>query len=155
MQIDIVEPGGPYSPQRADAMASLVENCLPGLPPALGDPQFRKEWLAKAMGLAVLVHGYDGPALVGAVAVYANDLTARRAFITFVGVDPVHRGAGIARRLVSATIDYLISQEFASVALRVRADNASARHLYRSLGFSGEADGAPDLEMVAQLTEIA
>ncbi len=52
------------------------------------------------------------------------------------------RGQGIGRRLLAAVQDLARERGHCKVTLEVRADNAAARALYRSLGFgAGESDG--------------
>jgi len=52
-----------------------------------------------------------------------------------VAVLPDHRRHGIGRQLMQACIERARDEGGAWVALEVRADNVSARHLYLSLGF--------------------
>ncbi|MDW8064494.1 MAG: GNAT family N-acetyltransferase [Anaerolineae bacterium] len=55
--------------------------------------------------------------------------------IANVAVAPDFRGRGIGRALVSASLEYARAHGARWVALQVRADNAPALRLYRSLGF--------------------
>jgi ribosomal protein S18 acetylase RimI-like enzyme len=57
-------------------------------------------------------------------------------FIRELAVFPSHRGKGIGRMLVGFAVDYARSQEIGSVSLTVNSDNAPARALYDSEGFS-------------------
>ncbi len=52
-----------------------------------------------------------------------------------VAVQELYRGQGIGRQLMQACIDFVRDEGGSWVALEVRADNAPAYHLYRSLGF--------------------
>ena len=60
-------------------------------------------------------------------------------------ISPLHRGQGLGRQLCSALmrhgIDALGAQEF---TLRVYPDNKAAVALYRSLGFTEEADATEE-----------
>ncbi len=56
-----------------------------------------------------------------------------------VAVDPAHRSQGLGRRLTIAILDSLTQQGAQRLYLEVRADNANAIALYRSLGFVAHA----------------
>jgi len=49
---------------------------------------------------------------------------------------PAARGRGIGRRLLAAVIEHAQAHGYCAVTLEVRADNAAAQALYRSLGFA-------------------
>ena len=51
-------------------------------------------------------------------------------------LDPAARGKGLARSLVSAAVDWARGRRARTVTLRVATDNALARGVYESLGFS-------------------
>ena len=59
-------------------------------------------------------------------------------YIDYLGVDPSHRRTGLGRRLVMGATDRLLGLGATSVNLTVREDNAAARTLYESLGFTQE-----------------
>lgn len=52
-----------------------------------------------------------------------------------LAVAPEHRGAGIGRALVELVIAEARAERVSRVTLEVRQENASARSLYRTLGF--------------------
>jgi N-acetylglutamate synthase len=52
-----------------------------------------------------------------------------------VMIHPDHRGNGCGRRLMQALMGFAAGQGATSVFLQVAETNASARHLYRALGF--------------------
>ena len=55
-----------------------------------------------------------------------------------MGVLATHRGLGIGRRLMSATLNHARVKSITRVELEVRADNAAAIALYESMGFVHE-----------------
>ena len=59
-------------------------------------------------------------------------------YVDYLGVDPVHRGHGIGRALVSTALAHRAA-EATHAHLTVRTSNERARRLYRSLGFVDEA----------------
>lgn len=59
-------------------------------------------------------------------------------YIDYLGVDPSHQRTGLGRRLVMGATDRLLGLGANSVNLTVREDNAAARALYESLGFTEE-----------------
>ncbi len=67
---------------------------------------------------------------------YAQADVAGEGSIEFVGVAPDHRGRGIGRRLVAASLRWLFEElGVERIELHVRADNRAALALYDSLGF--------------------
>ncbi len=56
--------------------------------------------------------------------------------ISNVAVAPGHRGKGIARRMMEATLGEIAERGGSWATLQVRVDNAPALHLYRSLKFT-------------------
>lgn len=59
-------------------------------------------------------------------------------YIDYLGVHPAWRRRGIGRRLAMDATDCLLARGATTVHLTVRADNAGARALYASLGFTHE-----------------
>jgi len=69
--------------------------------------------------------GYAGISRLGRVAPFEYEVHT-------IGVDPVHQGRGIGRRLLTELLDFA---EGGVVFLEVRTDNEAAIGLYRSVGF--------------------
>lgn len=70
-------------------------------------------------------------------------------------LDPAARGRGLARTLVAAAVDWARSQRVLRVTLRVKVDNAAARAVYESLGFTANAadtGAAPEITMTLNVT---
>lgn len=92
-------------------------------------------YLAKLARHAEVLAVHAGGGCRGFVAYYANDLTARRAFITLVLVAPDARKQGLAGALVRGVLDICRASGFTRCGLEARADNAAALAVYRRLGF--------------------
>lgn len=77
----------------------------------------------------------EGGQVIGNVTLQPGDQSGSRWRVSNVAVAPEHRGRGIARALMQATIREVAEREGSWTLLQVRADNAAAHGLYRSLGF--------------------
>ena len=69
-------------------------------------------------------------------------------------LDPAARGHGLARPLVAAAVDWARERRARTVTLRVAPDNAVARGVYESLGFTIAAaeTGSPRGEVAMALS---
>ena len=76
---------------------------------------------------------FEAGRLVGNVTVTPANFD-RNWVISNVAVEPAYRRRGIARRLMTAALDFA-AQKHGGALLQVDADNPSARALYTSLGF--------------------
>lgn len=74
--------------------------------------------------------------VIGNVSLQAADGAGLRWRITNVAVLPEYRGRGIARSLMQETLREIARRGGAWALLQVRALNATAYHLYESLGFT-------------------
>lgn len=61
---------------------------------------------------------------------------AETVYLYSLWLDPTARGHGLARPLVAAAVDFARDRRARTVTLRVAADNAVARGVYESLGFT-------------------
>jgi ribosomal protein S18 acetylase RimI-like enzyme len=92
--------------------------------------------LADSLGLrdhaqfAVLID--DRP--VGLIGAQLENVEA--VYLYSLWLDPTARGRGLARPLVAAAVDWARERRARTVTLRVAADNAVARGVYESLGFT-------------------
>lgn len=77
----------------------------------------------------------EGGHVVGHVTVQRADYEGLRWQIANVAVAEPFRGRGIGRALMEAALDHIRRERGHWAMLQVRADNAPAVHLYRSLGF--------------------
>ncbi|MBJ7313683.1 GNAT family N-acetyltransferase [Rugamonas sp. CCM 8940] len=100
---------------------------------------------------------WDGETLVGMVGLKREPIAVRhdRANLWGVYVAPRARGAGVARGLIEAALDYARAlPELRRVTLMVNMDNAAARALYAKLGFTlveGTLDAQRDEQMLLLL----
>ena len=72
---------------------------------------------------------------------------AETVYLYSLWLDPTARGHGLARPLVAAAVDFARDRRARTVTLRVASDNAVARGVYESLGFtvtSAETRGPRD-----------
>jgi ribosomal protein S18 acetylase RimI-like enzyme len=61
---------------------------------------------------------------------------AETVYLYSLWLDPTARGHGLARPLVAAAVEWARDRGVRTVTLRVAADNAVARGVYESLGFT-------------------
>ena len=101
---------------------------------------YEESWSADAMasilglpGVAALVAGAGGPAVVGLAVVRAVPLEAE---ILTLGVAPVARRRGVATALLRGMIDAGAAAGAACLLLEVAVDNRPALALYRRYGFA-------------------
>jgi RimJ/RimL family protein N-acetyltransferase len=66
----------------------------------------------------------------------AQQETTDCVYLYSLWLDPQARGKGLARPLVTAAVDWARDLHASTVTLRVAADNAQARGVYESLGFT-------------------
>jgi RimJ/RimL family protein N-acetyltransferase len=69
-------------------------------------------------------------------------------------LDPSARGHGLARPLVAAAVDWARARRARVVTLRVAVDNAVARGVYDSLGFTPAGGGPNDRDEVAMSLSV-
>jgi RimJ/RimL family protein N-acetyltransferase len=62
--------------------------------------------------------------------------TAESVYLYSLWLDPAARGYGLARELVATAVNWACDRRARTVTLRVAADNAVARGVYESLGFT-------------------
>lgn len=78
-----------------------------------------------------LVARYDGK-VIGYIMTW---IVLDEAHIINIAVDPEYRRKGIAKTLISRTLDYAKSEKAKRATLEVRVSNISAQNLYEKLGF--------------------
>ena len=135
---------------------------LRALSDALGadDPQYRQEasftvaqWRRRLRDHAQFVAFVDGRA-VGLVGAQQENLDS--VYVYSLWLDPKVRGQGLARPLVAAAVDWARQQRVRTVRLRVASDNARARGVYESLGFTIVAsENVEDTEELAMSLSLS
>jgi ribosomal protein S18 acetylase RimI-like enzyme len=124
------------------------------------DPQYRQEaaftaakWrrrLRDHAQFAVLI-GERPVGLIGAQLENADTV-----YLYSLWLDPPARGRGLARPLVAAAVEWARQRRARTVTLRVAADNAVARGVYESLGFSlNAAENPSDRGEVAMTLSVS
>jgi len=118
------------------------------------DPQYRQEasftaaqWrrrLRDHAQFAALI-GNRPVGLIG-----AQQENPETVYLYSLWLDPSARGHGLARPLVTAAVDWARDRRAQTVTLRVAADNAVARGVYESLGFT-----VTPVENVSPRNEVA
>ena len=74
--------------------------------------------------------------LIGLIAVYCNETTSGRAYISSVSVLPSHQGHGIAAGLLRHCLQRLRQRGLQRVELELDVRNLAAARLYRRHGFA-------------------
>jgi len=90
------------------------------------------------------------------VALIAAQLeNAETVYLYSLWLDPAARGRGLARPLVAKAVDWARVRRARTVTLRVAADNAVARGIYKSLGFTlNPAESPSDRGEVAMILNV-
>lgn len=93
------------------------------------------EYAEKLSRKAITFEAWEGDRLVGLVAGYFNDLTAREGFITTVSTHPEFTGRGSASALMAMALRYAADHGFEALSLEVGTHNQPALNLYQKWGF--------------------
>jgi ribosomal protein S18 acetylase RimI-like enzyme len=124
------------------------------------DPQYQKEvtFTAAQWRRRLLAHAQfaavTGERPIGLIA--AQQENDHSVYLYSLWLDPAVRGRGLARRLVSAAVDWARERRAGTVTLRVAMDNAAARGVYESLGFSlMSAENAGPRDEVAMTLSVS
>jgi GNAT superfamily N-acetyltransferase len=115
------------SDDRAAAIA-LWQEC--GLTRPWNDPVSDFDRAVSFTGSTIFVAEDDGDVVGTAMAGFDG----HRGWIYYLGVRPVHRGEGVARRLIEAGADWLRDRDCPKVELMLREGNP-ASGLYEHLGW--------------------
>ncbi|KUI33978.1 GCN5 family acetyltransferase [Mycobacterium sp. IS-1590] len=108
------------------------------------DPSYRDEaaftaaqWRRRLREHAQFV-AFDGDRPVGMIG--AQQENRETVYLYSLWLEPSARGHGLARRLVTAALDWARTSNVHTVRLRVATGNAAARQVYESIGFTVAAD---------------
>lgn len=102
--------------------------------PSLSSRVNLEQYALKLLKIATVFGVCKQNQLVGAIAVYMNDLDTKVAYCPFISILPNSRGQGFSQLLLEVAIAELKSKLFNSLSLTVRADSP-ASHLYKKVGF--------------------
>lgn len=115
------------------------------------DPSYRDEasftaaqWRRRLRDHAQFV-ALDGDRPVGLIG--AQQENAESVYLYSLWLEPAARGRGVAKRLVAAAVDWARTSNVHTIRLRVATDNAPARQVYESVGFTvadDQSSSAPD-----------
>ena len=112
-----------------DAAAAAALNAL-----AFDDPWSEASFAAQFAARSAVTLGWFEDETLIAFALFQD--TAGEADLLTVATHPARLGQGIARRLLTTLIEDLKQRGTMRLTLDVAEDNAPARHLYTSLGFT-------------------
>ena len=129
-----------------EAYRAIRLEALRTVPEAFGSDAEQQEqlppehWVGRLAGGNSFVYGaFAGDGIVG-IAGFARESgrkTRHKGFIWGVYVSPAFRGRGVARELMTAILEEARALDgVEQVTLSVVTENASAKALYRSLGFT-------------------
>lgn len=104
---------------------------VPPLNAIVDIPKYVERLLKNAEVLVAVLDESD----IGLIAVYANDIDTRTAFISSIGVMPAARGKGVGERLIDAAVKLCMQTGMKRLRLEVSIQNAPAAKLYRRCGF--------------------
>ncbi|MGE2720009.1 GNAT family N-acetyltransferase [Mycolicibacterium celeriflavum] len=129
-------------------MRALADSLGENDPSYLDEAAFTAgQWRRRLRDHAQFV-AFDGDRPVGLIG--AQQENADSVYLYSLWLEPAVRGRGLARRLVTAALDWARSSNVHTVRLRVATDNAAARQVYESVGFT-----VTDGQIAAQRDELA
>lgn len=151
-------------------VADLIEEAFAGEMDDAGRAALRELRLMSYWGagdFSSYGHGYpsapftgfvwvEGGKIIGNVTLQRSDAEPYRWLVSNVAVRKQYRGRGIARALMTATLDEARRCAGRVMVLQVRSDNTPAIQLYRSLGFeSGASTTYFKLEQVEPVEPVS
>lgn len=138
-----------------DAVANLVETCFADtldedghryvehMHAASRNPSYLRWAMAVAENTPMPFSGFvweENSYLAGNLSLIPYNYRGRRCYlIANVAVDPAYRRKGIAKSLTRAAIKHAHKRGIDEIWLHVRTENEAAQKLYRSLGFTEQA----------------
>lgn len=131
----------------ASAIVKHLRLCEAQFVPPLGESVDLWAYSTKIAAHAERFEAWYGDSLVGLVAAYANTSSRHHIFVTNVSVAPVMNGKGIAKRLLSDSIDFARNEGFKKMLLKVHTLNNRARTFYRLFKFDESSVDGSEVEM--------
>lgn len=101
-------------------------------PPLLGRVDI-DAWLSKIYVTGSIVLAMNDDDIIGCLLFYANDLTSKEGYISYLVVDARYRGLGIAKSLLNEC--FKISRCNGMTIIKVFTNNPIASSLYQQAGF--------------------
>lgn len=101
-------------------------------PPLLGRVDI-DAWLSKIYATGSIVLAMNDDDIIGCLLFYANDLTSKEGYISYLVVDARYRGLGIAKSLLNEC--FKISRCNGMTIIKVFTNNPIASSLYQQAGF--------------------
>ena len=129
------------------AIVTHLRLCESQFVPPLGERVDLWAYSAKIAAYAERFEAWSGDGLVGLVAAYANASSRQHIFVTNVSVAPEMNGQGIAKRLLSDSIDFARNEGFKQMLLKVHTHNNRARTFYRLFKFDDRGVDGSEVEM--------
>ena len=112
-----------------------LDQCDAHFSPRLSDRVNLLEYSEKLALHSERFEAWADSALVGLVAIYANNKNTQSAHVSNVSVIPEWQGRQIAQKLMSSAIEHARSLDFSLVGLSVDERSENAVHLYTKIGF--------------------
>lgn len=116
------------------SLYNLLKRVDSDFSPSLSSRVNLEQYALKLLKISTVFGVSKQSKLVGAIAVYMNDLDNKIAYCPFISILPNSRGQGFSQLLLELAIVELKSKQFNKLSLTVRADNP-ARYLYKKVGF--------------------
>jgi ribosomal protein S18 acetylase RimI-like enzyme len=117
------------------AVTEHLKTCANTFDPPLHTHVNIEAYSQKIVDKAVTFEAWDNGQLVGLVAAYFNDLQSKTGYITSVSTLPHYQGRGIAKNLLTTSLEHGKSLGFLKVGLEVSERNTPAINLYSQSGF--------------------
>ncbi len=126
--------------KRVELLLDLLDaDYVPPLSSFLEVEDYAQKIFESAVVFVVESEGAD----VGLIAIYANDLKTKCAYVSTIGVCREARGNGLGEMLLEKACTHALAMGMNRIRLEVAVDNLEAIRVYRKFGFSSgiEAEG--------------
>lgn len=116
------------------SLYSLLNQVDSDFSPTLSSRVDLEQYALKLLKVARVFGIYQKKELLGAMAIYMNDLDSKVAYCPFIAVLSDFRGNGFSQKLIETSIMELKSKKFSKLLLTVRVDSPAC-YLYKKVGF--------------------